>query len=362
VSFTLTPMMCARMIKKPKHAPKGEGGGTKATGFYKVIEDGYMRMLEWSMAHRWAVVALCVLVVLSTVPLFMMVGKNFLPTDDQSGFEVTLRSPEGSTLAATELLGERIATDLRTLPGTKDTLLTVGGGQDQQVNAASIFVKLRPLDERKESQGELITRARALLQKYPKQMRIAVQPVATTSSLGSRNADVQYVVRGPDLEKLAGYAQELVTQLQKSKDAVDVDSSLITGKPEVRIEIDRERAADLGVSVADIAQTLNTLVASQEVSTFDTGQARYPVRIQSSREFRSSEEGLRRLYVSSSKLGLVSLASVARLVEGTGPATIERLNRERQVTLSANVRAGGSQAGVIADMDQFVKGMRLAPG
>jgi hydrophobic/amphiphilic exporter-1 (mainly G- bacteria), HAE1 family len=363
VSFTLTPMLSARLIRKPAKRPEGgPHGGTKATGFYKVIEDGYLRMLEWSMAHRWAVVAICALVVLSTIPLFMVVGKNFLPTDDQSGFEVTLRAPEGSTLAATELLGERIATELRTLPGAKDSLLTVGGGQDQQVNAASIFVKLRPLGERKTSQAELITRARALLASYPKQMRIAVQPVASTSSLGSRNADVQYVVRGPDLDKLAAYSQELVAQLQQSKDAVDIDSSLITGKPEVRIEIDRDRAADLGVSVADIAQTLNTLIASQEVSTFDSGQERFPVRIQATPEFRSSEEGLRRLFVSSSKLGLVSLASVARLVEGTGPATIERLNRERQVTLSANLRAGGSQAGVIGEMDQFVKGMRLLPG
>ncbi len=367
VSFTLTPMLCARLIKKPKGAAvEGEPGpevhGTKATGFYKVIEDAYMGMLEWSLAHRWAIVAICGLVVIGTVPLFMLVGKNFLPTDDQSGFEVTVRSPEGSTLEATALLGERIATTLHTLPGTKDTLVTVGGGQDQQVNAASIFVKLLPLEDRNVSQQDLITRARALLAGYPKQMRIAVQPVASTSSLGSRNADIQYVVRGPDLDKLAGYSEQLLAHMAKSKDAVDVDSSLITGKPEVRVEIDRERASDLGVSVGDIAQTLNSLVASQDISTFDTGQARYPVRIQAAPEYRSSETGLKRLFVSSSKLGLVSLDSVARLVEGTGPASIERLNRERQVTLSANVRVGGSQAAVIAEMDQFVKEMKLLPG
>jgi HAE1 family hydrophobic/amphiphilic exporter-1 len=361
VSFTLTPMLCARLIRKPKDGAAG-GHGTKATGFYKVIEDGYMRMLEWSLAHRAVIVLVCGLVVLSTVPLFMMVGKNFLPTDDQSGFEVTLRSPEGSTLQATSMLGERIATALHTLPGTKDTLVTVGGGQDQQVNAASIFVKLLPLEERDVSQAELITQARALLASYPKQMRIAVQPVASTSSLGSRNADVQYVVRGPDLDKLAVYAEQLATQMRKLPDAVDVDSSLITGKPEVRVEIDRERASDLGVSVADIAQTLGAMVAGQEVSTFDTGQARYPVRIQGAPEFRSSEIGLKRLFVSSTKVGLVNLESVAHLSEGAGPATIERLNRERQVTLSANLKAGGSQAGLIGQMDEFVKGMGLSPG
>jgi HAE1 family hydrophobic/amphiphilic exporter-1 len=361
VSFTLTPMLCARLIRKPKEGAAA-GHGTKATGFYKVIEDGYMRMLEWSLAHRAVIVLVCGLVVLSTVPLFMMVGKNFLPTDDQSGFEVTLRSPEGSTLEATSMLGERIATALHTLPGTKDTLVTVGGGQDQQVNAASIFVKLLPLEDRDVSQEELITQARALLASYPKQMRIAVQPVASTSSLGSRNADVQYVVRGPDLDKLAAYAEQLAAQMRKLPDAVDVDSSLITGKPEVRVEIDRERASDLGVSVADIAQTLNAIVAGQEVSTFDTGQARYPVRIQGAPEFRSSEAGLKRLFVSSTKVGLVNLESVAHLSEGAGPATIERLNRERQVTLSANLKAGGSQAGLIGQMDEFVAGMGLSPG
>jgi HAE1 family hydrophobic/amphiphilic exporter-1 len=364
VSFTLTPMLCARLIRKPGKGAASEEArhGTKASGFYKVIEDGYMKMLDWSLAHRAVVVGICALVVIATIPLFMVVGKNFLPTDDQSGFEVTLRSPEGSTLEATELLGERIATTLRALPGAKDTLLTVGGGQDQQVNAASIFVKLLPLEERSASQQELITRARAVLAGYPKQMRIAVQPVASTSSLGSRNADIQYVVRGPDLDKLATYSEQLLAQMRESKDAVDVDSSLITGKPEVRVEIDRARASDLGVSVGDIAQTLNALVASQEVSTFDSGQARYPVRIQAAPEFRSGEEGLRRLFVSSSKLGLVSLDSVARLTEGTGPATIERLNRERQVTISANIKAGGSQAGVIGEMDRHVQQMKLLPG
>ena len=96
----------------------------------------------------------CVLVIVSIVPLFMFVGKNFLPVDDQSQFEVNVRAPEGSTLAATSTLAERIAADVRKLPGVTDTLTTIGGGQQEQVNLASIYVKLQPIEERKITQAE----------------------------------------------------------------------------------------------------------------------------------------------------------------------------------------------------------------
>src|SRR5215212_5040767 len=124
-------------------------------------------LVNWSMRHRWVVVLLCVAVIVSIVPLFMLVGKNFLPVDDQSQFEISVRVPEGSTLPATSALVERIAADVRQLPGVTDTLVTIGGGQQELVNNASIYVRMTPINERSVTQNQVMTRAREeVLAKY----------------------------------------------------------------------------------------------------------------------------------------------------------------------------------------------------
>jgi HAE1 family hydrophobic/amphiphilic exporter-1 len=334
---------------------------SKESRWYRPIDRTYTVMLKWSLAHRWAVVALCVLVIISIVPLFMFVGKNFLPVDDQSQFEVSVRAPEGYTLAATDALVERIAKDLRGLPGVTDTLVTIGGGQQQLVNNASIYVKLQDIKERDRAQDQLMVEARKILTNYPKELRTSVQQVAAISGGGFRNADIQYVIGGPELDKLTQYSEQLLAKMKTIPDVVDADSTLVLGKPELRVVIDRERAADLGVRVGDIAQALNTLVAGQEVSSFNAGTDQYEVRVRAIGEFRTSVEGLSRMIVPSAKVGWVSLDNLVRIDEGAGPSAIDRLNRQRQVTLLANVRPGGSQAAVIQKMDQFVKELNVDP-
>jgi len=366
VSFTLTPMLAARLIKRSNDAEEGSFErrtepayhGSKESRFYRPIDRTYTRMLNWSMAHRWVVVGACLVVIISIVPLFMFVGKNFLPVDDQSQFEINVRAPEGSTLAATSSLAERISADIRRLPGVTDTLTTIGGGAQEQVNVASVYVKLQPLEERSISQSDLMLRARSevlakYLKEFPGQLRTSVQPVAAISGGGFRNADIQYVIGGPDLEKLTKYSEAFLAKMKTIPDVVDADSSLVSGKPELRVVIDRARAADLGVRVADVAQALNTLVAGQKVSTFNAGTDQYNVRVRATGQFRSSVEGLKQMIVSSSKIGWVSLDNLVRVEEGTGPSAIDRLNRQRQLTLLANVKPGGSQAAVIQKMNQF---------
>jgi hydrophobe/amphiphile efflux-1 (HAE1) family protein len=374
VSFTLTPMLAARLIKRSNDSQEGpierhiepSDKGSKQSRFYRPIDRTYTRLLSWSMAHRWVIVAACLLVIVSIVPLFMFVGKNFLPVDDQSQFELTVRTPEGSTLPFTSTLTERIAADVRKLPGVSDTLTTVGGGQQEQVNVASIYVKLLPLEERSVSQMDLMVQARSeilgkYLKEYPGQLRTSVQQVAAFSGGGFRNADIQYVIGGPDLNKLTQYSDALLAKMKTIPDVVDADSTLVTGKPELRVIIDRARAADLGVRVADIAQALNTLVAGQKVSTFNAGTDQYNVRVRAIGEYRASIEGLQRMIVASSKIGWVSLDNLVRIEEGTGPSAIDRLNRQRQVMLLGNVRPGGSQADVIQKMNQFAREINIDP-
>jgi HAE1 family hydrophobic/amphiphilic exporter-1 len=381
VSFTLTPMLAARMIKR-KHAPavqppsrdtsaspesrsslaefkdKYVQAQSKESRFYGPIDRTYTWMLKWSMNHRWAIVLLSVLVIISIVPLFKFVGKNFLPVDDQAQFEINVRAPEGSTLSATSSLAERMAADVRKLPGVTDTLVTIGSGQQQLVNTANIYVKMSPIEERSVSQQDLMLRSRneivaKYLKEYPDQLRTSVNPVAAISGGGNRNADISFVVSGPDLDKLTKYSDDLLAKLKTLPDVVDVDSTLITGKPELRVVIDRARAGDLGVRVGDIAQSLNTLVAGQKVSTFNAGTDQYNVRVRAMGEFRANAAGLQRMMVASAKVGWVSLDNLVRIEEGTGPSSIDRYNRQRQVTLVANTKPGGSQAAVTTKLTEF---------
>ena len=388
VSFTLTPTLAARLIKRKKEQstratgkalPITAGGEdkekratlaefkdkynqaqSKESRFYRPIDRTYTWMLRWSMAHRWAIVLLSVLVIVSIVPLFMFVGKNFLPVDDQSQFEINVRAPEGYTLSATSALAERIAADTRKLPGVTDALVTIGAGQQQVVNLANIYVKLAPIEERSLTQNDLMLRARnEILGKYqkefPNQLRTSVNPVAAISGGGFRNADIQFVIGGPDLDKLTKYSDDLLAKMKSLPDVVDADSTFVTGKPELRVVIDRARAADLGVRVGDIAQSLNTLVAGQKVSTFNAGVDEYNVRVRAVGEYRANAEGIKRMLVASQKIGWVSLDNLVQVEEGTGPSAIDRLNRQRQVTLLANTKPGGSQSAIIAQMTQAAK-------
>ncbi|MGI9036444.1 MAG: efflux RND transporter permease subunit [Pyrinomonadaceae bacterium] len=412
VSFTLTPMLAARLIKKhdaktdptneyediaeEKHEAyagsdatknvaaqeiKGDGmlsgaqrdkpvvadnpvkhTGSKQSGFYRYIDSIYTWLLRFSMAHRWLIVTLCALVFLSIIPLFMFVGKNFLPVDDQSQFEVSIRAPEGYSLAATSQLFEKIATDIRQMPGVTNTLTTIGGGGQEIVNNGTIYVKLSDIGERSKSQEQLMSETRDVLKKYPPELRTGVQPVQAFSGGGFRNANVQFLVSGPDLKVLQEISDKILAKMKTIPDAVDVDSTLISGKPEVRLTVDRATAADLGVRIGDVSQALNTLVAGTEATTFNEGTDQYEVRVRAINQYRTDVEGLKRLLVPSAKLGTVTLDRVVKVSNGTGPSAIDRLNRQRQVTLLANTKPGGSATNITSAIDQYVKELKLPPG
>ncbi|HMT07431.1 MAG TPA: efflux RND transporter permease subunit, partial [Pyrinomonadaceae bacterium] len=379
VSFTLTPMLAARLIKAKKHEPEKEkdeikGDGMLAdepksdshySGWFGRVDAVYASLLRFSMAHRWVIVTLCILVFVSIVPLFMFVGKNFLPVDDQSQFEVSVRVPEGSSLGASSQTFERIAAEIRKLPGVTDTLATVGGGQQQVVNAGTIYVKLSDVKDRAKSQEQLMADARDLIAKnFPPELRTGVQQVQAFSGGGFRNANVQFLIAGPDIAKLTEYSEKFLTKMKSIPDAVDVDSTLIAGKPEVRLSVDRDTAADLGVRVGDVSQALNTLIAGQEATTFNGGTDQYEVRVRAINPFRTSVEGLKRVIVPSTKVGWVTLDRVVKVSDGTGPSAVDRTNRQRQVTLLANTRPGGSAASITSAIDSYVKelGIDKVPG
>ncbi len=379
VSFTLTPMLAARLIKRHKAAEPASAGGqegeikgdlehelqkddSKHTGWFRIVDLWYAWMLRFSMAHRWVIVTLVVLVFVSIVPLFMFVGKNFLPVDDQSQFEISVRTPEGTSLSASSQWFERIAAEIRKMPGVTDTLATVGGGQQQVVNAGTIYVKLSNVGTRAKSQEMMMADAREVLARFPPELRTSVQIVQAFSGGGFRNANVQFLISGPDIKVLEEASAKVLAKMKTIPDAVDVDSTLISGKPELQLEVDRDTAADLGVRVGDVSQALNTLVAGQEATTFNAGSDQYDVYVRAINQFRTSEEGLKRMIVPSAKLGWVTLDRVVKTKPGTGPSAIDRTNRQKQVTLLANTKPGGSAASITSAIDSYVKELNLPAG
>jgi HAE1 family hydrophobic/amphiphilic exporter-1 len=357
VSFSLTPMLSARFLKRKEEKEK-----SKSRGFYAVIDRTYMAMLKWSMAHRWVIVLVCVLALLTVPILFKVVPKNFLPYDDESQFEVNFRAPEGTSLEATALLGNRISKDVRQLPGVEYALLTVGGDDAKTPNLGAVYVKLVDADKRKLPQTGVMDRVRKeILPHYADwKLRTDVSYVNAFSS-GQKNAEIMYVINGPDLNQLAKISDALMAKLRTVPGIVDVDSSLIFGKPELGVTVGRSKASDLGVSVADVAETLRVLVGGEKVSAFDDGGEQYDVYLRARPEDRADEASLRRFNVASNRLGAVPLEDVTSFRTGVGPSEIRRLNRRRQVTIMANMNPGFSSQNAIDLLVKETKALNLDP-
>lgn len=358
VSFTMTPMLCSRFLNR-KEAERDHK--TKDSGFFYRLSEPYRRMLVWSMAHRWVIVAVCVVVMMSTVPLFMMVGKNFLPQDDQSEFEVSVKLPPGSSLEGSAEAMTRLENQLKTLPGIRDILTTIGADQQRQVNRGNILIELVDMKQRKETQLELMLMAREKLKDF-RDLTIGVQQPSQIQGAGS-TAELQFFLQGPDLNQLDKYAQQIKNKLSQIPGVTDLDSSYEAGKPELRVIVNRDKAADLNVNVASIANAMRILVGGDDqVTTYREGDDRYDVQLRVQKQFRDSPEALQRLYVPSTSLGNVAVANVAALVPATGPTQIERYNRQRQILITANLVKGQSLSNVLTELNKTIDELNMAPG
>ena len=352
VSFTLTPMMCARWLKvKPREEDESHHvRDSKHTAIFGPIDRIYTSMLEWSMAHRWVIATLAVLVLFSSVPIFRVVNVNFTPQDDQSEFDVSLRAPEGTSLESTEVLANRVATAIRELPEVVYTMVTVAGDSAGTLNTASIYVRLQPIDDRERDQFVLMDEVRnnILPKVSPEGVRTGLQAPGIAGGGGGGGGqgqgDIQFVMQGPSLAELERASNTLADRAKTIPGLVDVDTSLRVGKPEISVRLDRPKAADLGVQVSDAAEALRLLVGGDQVSTYNEGGEQYEVHLRAENRNRDTEAAIGQLTVPSTRLGSVPLDNIATFAHGAAPSDIRRLNRQRQVTLSANMLPGTSQA------------------
>ena len=395
VSFTLTPMLAARWFKKPKEE-EDEGDGGRSTvspmaehpaerpdgdaGKHEALtlalsqgergrdsKAGARRRLEGAsllsgdrkrLPGAAAVFAAEPLARRAghhrlhgdAVSLFHVLPKCFTPDEDSSEFQLSVQTPEGTSLEATQVVISRIARDIRTLNGVRYTISSVADTDQRNPYQGTIYVRLVNIADRDYGQLEIMDFVRKNILNKPEYQfdhPISVTPVSFMSGGGMSAASVQYMIGGPDIKKLEEYANAVMKDLRKVPGAVDVDSSLSAGKPQYGLRLDRPKAAQLGVSIADISNTLRLLVAGDKVSDYTDRGEQYEVHVRSIADARNRLEELKMVTVPSKKLGTVPLDDVVRFEPGTGPAQINRLGRTRQVTISANLTPGTSEQGVL---------------
>ena len=359
ISFTLTPMLSSRFLRI-KHG----GKSSKESRFYSWIEKSYGWILSWSLRHRWTVVVAGIITVLWTVPLFYAIGKNFVPNDDQSEFEIIIQTPGGYTLEETERLFRELEEKIDRLRGVTNILSTIGDitgnvkpGQGD-VTSGDIYVRLVDLSQRDYSQFDVMADARKLFQNYP-DLRVSVQVVSSFSGGGTRQTDLEFNLRGPNLEKLQEYTDKIIGRMRELPGLVDIDTTLSVRQPELRTLVDRKKASEFGIQIQDIASTLQTFVGGEPVSKYKEEDEEFDVWLRAIKEKRDDPQAVMNLTVPGKDGQLVKIANVANLREDLGPSEIDRYNRQRKVTVVANLLPSLPLGEAVEKVQGFVKELDL---
>jgi hydrophobic/amphiphilic exporter-1 (mainly G- bacteria), HAE1 family len=370
VAFSLTPMLAARWLAPP--APTNDDSShTESTphehGEPSWLDRGYERVLRFCLAHPKAVTVVVLLTLASTVPVGARVPSAFLPSEDEGRFELTLRLPPGTSLDATRLAVERVARTIRGWDGVEHTLTTIGSPEGDAVSRgsheASVYVAMRPHGQRTRGQRELMQQARTLLAQADRSWTTFVGPVGEFGASGPDAATVQYVLRGPDVTELTRYAQALLADARRIPLTIDHGINVAPASPELVLRVDRGRAADRGVSVPELVATVQALTTESPVATMiDERGERYTVVLQLDPATRRNITRLQLASVRNDEGARVALSEVTTAQPGTGPSSVVRLNRQRQVTVYMNVLPGGSEGDVLARLREAEARLRMAPG
>ncbi|HRI16322.1 MAG TPA: efflux RND transporter permease subunit, partial [Verrucomicrobiota bacterium] len=381
VSFTLTPMMSARLLRRK---PAGSSGGGSRSGFYGRIQNQYLRLLRACLTHRgWCALA-AIGVMLLSVPLYHAVRQEYIPTDvDEGEFEVNINAPEGTSLESMNTAMQLIEGEIRKVPGVTLVLATSGGGFLSSVNSGRAYVQLTPFAERRFSLGRLIRETlrlnpqkafvgnrtqRQIMQEIRQRLgkyglRIGVSNLASFNFGGSR-WDIDFVFLGPELDRLLGFANTL-RERSSELGLQDADTSLRLDKPELQVEIDRDRAAALNVSTADIADALRLMVGGDDrLSRFRDLRMNedYDVTLRLTSEDRRDADTISRLFIPDRDGRLVRLDNLVQLTPTKTASRIDRLDRQRQVSLRAGIAPGFALADRLAALRDAADKMDLPAG
>ncbi len=361
VSFTLTPMLSSLFLKHDKPAGADStktktGGVLRRIGYYRKVrtvsdrlemwyeklEYQYRRVLTWALGNPRTVIMLAAVIFVAgfAIAFSPLIGKELVPSEDQGKVAVRLTTPIDYSMEQIDVMCRRAEQVIKKFPEVTSILYNQGGGRTDEINKASMTVNFVPKSQRSKSQIELKMDMRRALRSIPG-LRASVEDASSMGGLGGgRQVPIQYSIRGQDLGELQKYSDEVVNQFSKVPGIVDVDSTLETGKPEIRVVIDRDKAAALGVDVTTIGETINILIGGEvDVTEYkDESRGRtYDLRLRLNKEDRINPDDIRGLYVRSRDGGLVELSNLVSLTEAGGSSIINRVDRRRAVTIFANL-------------------------
>ncbi len=349
ISLTLTPMLCSRWLRVSQRH-------TRLFFFFERLFQGmekvYKRILSWSLRWRFVIGIITAGSFGAGIFFFLLVGKELIPVSDQAQFIVTVKTPPGSSLDYTDSMMRECEKILNETPEVRSFFSAGGFGGD---NKGIFFVHLVPKSERKRSQKEIIASLRPKFMQIPGMFAF---PLEFEQAFGAkRGAPLEFTVTGPNLNELERLNNELVASLKKVPGIIDVDSDLELGRPMIYVHINREKAADLGVDVLDIGNTVRALMGGivlQDIKYKSEGK-RYDIIVRLSNPFRDLPQDISNLYVKNRSGKLIGLADIVEVKEGTGLNIINRRNRQRSFTISANLEGDKVLGDAISDVHRIAK-------
>ncbi|MDP6353370.1 MAG: efflux RND transporter permease subunit [Alphaproteobacteria bacterium] len=338
VALTLTPMMCSKLLQTKEK----EGLFYRVTEvFFVGLNRSYGWLLKMALSAPVIVLALAVTVSLVAKLLYDQINQEFAPTEDRGVFLVVLMAPEGATIDYTRAYLEESERQLRPLleNGEAETIFGVvapGLSRPMPVNLAIAFVVLTPWQERERKQQEIVKELFPKLLGIPGANVFAINPPSLNQP--GRKTPVQFVIGGPSYDMLRDWSRIMVEAAQENPNLLSVDTDFKETKPELQVDINRNRAADLGISIQSIGRTLEVMLGSRFVTTFNDRGMQYNVVLQARDEDRLTPQDLTNIYVRSDDSGrLIPLSNLVTLTETAGPKELNRSDRMRAVTVSASL-------------------------
>ncbi len=354
VSLTLTPVLNVKLTRKDVH--KHSWFYNKTEPFFRGMENGYTRLLTAFMKVRWmafVIVGICGF-------LIYFIGKDIpselAPMEDRSQFRLQLTAPEGTAYDYMDRYVDRLSNFmLDSIPEKKTVLsITAPGFINGATNSGMVRVTLTDPAERKRSQKEIVEMVNRNMGKFNEGRAFAIEE--QTISVNRRGGQpVQFVIQNNDFNKLTAILPKFLEEANKNPVFQGVDADLKFNKPELRINVDRLKASELGVSVEDVSQTLQLALSNRRLGYFTKEGKQYQVMGQVDRSNRDDPNDLRGLYIRSSTGQMISLDNLVTFQEATSPATIYHFNRYKSATISSGLAPGKTIGDGIAAMEQISK-------
>ncbi len=358
ISLTLTPMLCSRFLRAHDDQPSGRLYEATENAYNRTL-GLYQRCLSWVLDHRRITMVFLLLVVALTVWIFRMVPKGFIPSEDRAIIYGPTEAAEGISFEAMKRLQQSVAEIVRQ-DGNVEAFMSNAGTRPGGIaggNTGSLFLRLKPRHERELSADEIIQSLRPKLAQVAG-IRVFLQnPPAI--SVGGRvtKSQYQYTLQGTDVEELYRLAPQLAARIQALPDFQDVTTDLQLRNPQVNIEINRDKASSLGVSVEHIEDALYSAYGSRQISTIYGDTNQFQVILELKPEYQMDPAALTLLYVRSSSGALVPLNVLARITQGYGPLSINHSGQLPSVTVSFNLRPGYSLGDAVAELNALSRSM-----